>query len=64
MKKLHKSLTNKKLFGVCGGIAETYDFDPTLVRLIVVVLGIFTGGLPMLLAYVIAVIIMPPAPIE
>jgi subtilisin family serine protease len=33
MKRLHVSETNKKILGVCGGIAETYDIDPTLVRL-------------------------------
>ena len=33
MKKLYLSNTDKKIFGVCGGIAEAYDIDPTLLRL-------------------------------
>jgi len=33
MTTLHRSETDKILGGVCGGIAETYDIDPTLVRL-------------------------------
>ena len=32
-KKLYRSKTNKKIFGVCGGLAEYFDIDPTLVRL-------------------------------
>lgn len=32
-KRLHKSESDKKLCGVCGGIAEYFDIDPTLVRL-------------------------------
>ena len=57
MKKLYKSSTNKMLCGVCGGIAEYFNIDPTIVRLIAVaiVLCMGTG----LLAYIIAAIVMP-----
>ena len=44
MKKLYLSNTDKKIFGVCGGIAETYDIDPTIVRLAIV---FFTIWLPL-----------------
>lgn len=37
-KKLYKSSTDKKISGVCGGIAEYFDIDPTLVRVIAVLL--------------------------
>ena len=52
MKKLYRSRKNKKVGGVCGGIAEYFDLDPTLVRLGAVVL-IFVWGAG-LLAYIAA----------
>lgn len=60
-KKLTRS-TNKVLAGVCGGIAEYFDVDPTLVRAIYAILAIFTTGFPGLLLYIILMLIMPAAP--
>ncbi|MDP4133615.1 MAG: PspC domain-containing protein [Bacillota bacterium] len=57
MKKLYKSTTDKKIFGVCGGIAEYFELDSTIVRLIWVIF-LFWGGAG-LLAYLIAALIMP-----
>ena len=48
---------NKKIAGVCGGIAETYDWDVSAVRLAAVLLILFMGG--GLIAYIIAAIILP-----
>ncbi len=59
MKKLYISKTNSKIFGVCGGIGEAYDIDPTLVRLIVVFFCLATGVAPLLLTYLAAGIIVP-----
>jgi phage shock protein C len=59
MKRLHVSSTNKKILGVCGGVAETFDLDPTLVRLAVVLLALLTAVLPVTLMYVVAGLIMP-----
>jgi phage shock protein C len=59
MKPLHVSTTNKKILGVCGGIAETFNIDPTLVRLGVVLLCLMTAVLPVMLVYLIAAMIMP-----
>lgn len=56
-KKLYLSETDKKIGGVCGGIAEYFNIDSTLVRL-AWVLFIFAGGSG-LLAYLIAWMIMP-----
>ncbi len=56
-KKLYKSSTNKMISGVCGGIAEYINLDPTIVRLLWVVFC-FMGGAG-ILAYIIAAIIMP-----
>ncbi len=64
MRKLYISKTNSKIFGVCGGIGETYDIDPTLVRLVVVFLCFATAILPVLLTYLAAWIIVPEKPAE
>ena len=58
-RKLHRSVKTKILGGVCGGIAETYDLDPTLVRLIFILLAIFSWGGPAILGYIVAWMIMP-----
>ena len=59
-KKLYRSRTNKKLFGVCGGLAEYFEIDATIVRLILALLVVFAGfGV---LAYLIAALIMPEDP--
>ena len=57
MKKLCRSEKEKMIAGVCGGIAEHMDLDPTLIR-VLWVLFIFLGGSG-LLAYIICAIIMP-----
>jgi phage shock protein PspC (stress-responsive transcriptional regulator) len=56
-KKLYKSATNRKIAGVCGGIGEYFDVDPTIIRLIWIILVLAAGT--GLLAYIIAAIIMP-----
>ena len=62
MKRLYLSPTDKKIAGVCGGIAEYTETDPTIIRLIAVVLGLVTGVIPLLIAYVVAWIIVPVKP--
>ena len=59
MKKMYLSETDKKISGVCGGIAEFFDIDSTLVRLAWVILSLFTTGFPGLIAYIIAALIIP-----
>ena len=59
-KKLQRS-ANKVLAGVCGGIADYFDVDPTLVRVIYAALAIFTTGFPGLLLYLVLMLIMPQA---
>lgn len=56
-KRLYKSNYNKMVCGVCGGIAEYFNIDPTLVRL-AWILFTFAGGCG-LIAYIICAIIMP-----
>ncbi len=62
-KKLQRS-ANKILAGVCGGIADYFDVDPTLVRVIYAALAIFTTGFPGLLLYLVLMLIMPQAPAQ
>jgi phage shock protein C len=59
VRRLHRSRTNRVLSGVCGGIAEYYGSDPTAVRLAALIIGLFTGVVPMVLAYIIAAIVVP-----
>lgn len=56
-KRLYRSKTNKMIAGVCGGIAEYFQIDPTVVRLIAV-LSIFLNGFG-ILAYIILMIVVP-----
>lgn len=55
-RRLEKSRNERMLCGVCGGIAEFLNIDPTIVRLIVVVFGLMGWGI---IGYLIAAIIMP-----
>jgi phage shock protein C len=57
-KKLKRS-TNKILAGVCGGIAEYFEIDPTLVRICYAALSIFTAAFPGVLLYIVMLILMP-----
>lgn len=59
-KKLYLSDTDKKLFGVCGGLAEYFGIDATLVRLLWVIAFFIMGT--GLLAYLVAALIMPRRP--
>ena len=59
MKKLCKSNTNKKICGVCGGIAEYLNADPTLIRLGFAIVALAAGS--GVLAYFLAALIMPDA---
>ena len=62
-KKLTRS-ANKILAGVCGGIAEYFDIDPTLIRVCYAALSIFTTGFPGVLLYIIMMLIMPRSDYE
>ena len=60
IKRLYKSATDKMLFGVCGGVAEYFDIDPTIVRLAWALLAFACGG--GIVAYVVAAIVIPDKP--
>jgi phage shock protein C len=59
-KRLYRSTTDKKIGGVCGGLAEYFDVDPLLIRLLFIILVIVAGG--GILLYIILWIITPEKP--
>ena len=62
MKKLYRSTTNKVISGVCGGIAEYFNIDPILIRIIWALFTFFSAGIAGFIAYVICAIIIPYPP--
>lgn len=58
MKKLFRSPVNKMICGVCGGLGEYFNIDPTIIRLAAVLLACLSLG-TVVLAYIIAAIIIP-----
>lgn len=63
-KKLYLSDTDKKIAGVCGDIAEYFEVDSTLIRLVWVLITIFTAFFSGTIAYIIAALVIPHRPIE
>lgn len=62
-KRLYRSRTDKVIAGVCGGIAEYFNIDPVIIRIIAILL-LLPGGLPGFVPYVIMWIIVPQRPIN
>ena len=60
-KRLYRSRKDRKIAGVCGGLAEYFNIDPVIVRVIAVLL-LLPGGAPGLLAYIILWIVVPENP--
>lgn len=58
-KKLYRSETNRIFAGICGGFGEFFGIDPVLLRVIWLLVVVFTGVAPGLLAYIIAIFIIP-----
>lgn len=58
-KKLYRSTTNKTIAGVCAGLAEYLNIDPTIVRVIWALVGLSGGGV---IAYLICALIIPEKP--
>ena len=63
VKRLYRSRNDRMITGVCGGLAEYFEADPTLVRLLVAFMLVFgaPGTLP---AYIVMALIIPEAPVE
>jgi phage shock protein C len=63
MKRLYRSQEEKMVAGICGGMGELYEIDPTLIRLLLVFLALATGVVPLLVAYIVGAIIIPVGPV-
>ncbi|SFS44697.1 PspC domain-containing protein [Paenibacillus sp. BC26] len=61
MKKLYRSRRDKKLFGLCGGLAEMLNVDATLLRILLIVVTVFTSG-ALILVYILAGLVVPKDP--
>ena len=59
-RRLTRSSRHKMIAGVCGGIAEYFDLDPTVVRVAFVLVSIVSVAFPGILAYIILMFVMPP----
>jgi len=60
---LQRSRTHRMIAGVCGGIAKSAGWDPTLVRVLYVVLSILSAAFPGVLVYIVLWIVMPTEPL-
>ena len=59
---LHRSRKHKMIAGVCGGISEWLGWDPTVVRILYVLVSVLSVAFPGILVYVILWFLMPKAP--
>lgn len=63
-KKLYRSTTDRKVAGLCGGLAEYFNIDSNALRFGWVVVVILTGIFPGVLAYIIGIFVVPVAPVN
>ncbi len=61
-KKLYRTRDDKRVCGVCGGLANYFNIDPVIVRLLWAVLTVLTGGFMGVILYVICVFVIPQEP--
>ncbi|MCK0472986.1 PspC domain-containing protein [Halalkalibacter sp. APA_J-10(15)] len=59
MKRLYRSQYDRKLAGICGGLADYFKIDATIIRIVMVILFCISIGFPMLVAYIIGAFIIP-----
>lgn len=60
-KRLYRSTENRMIAGVCGGLADYFDIDPVITRILFVIL-LLPGGFPGLLPYLVLWFLVPEAP--
>jgi len=61
MNKLYRSERDKKIFGLCGGLAQWLNVDATLIRVLFVIAGVFSAG-SVIFVYVLASLVIPKEP--
>lgn len=59
MKKLTRSIHNRMVAGVCAGIGNYFNVDPTIIRIVTVLLAFVTSIFPVVVAYIVLAIIIP-----
>ena len=59
-RRLTRSAQHKMIAGVCGGLAEYFNLDVTVVRVAYVLISILSAAFPGILAYIILMFVMPP----
>jgi len=64
VKKIYRSATDKMIGGVCGGVAEYFGWDATLVRIAYALVSIFSAAFPGIIVYLVLWFIMPRKPAE
>ncbi len=57
--RLYRSVDDRVIAGVCGGLAVRFELDPSLVRVLWVVVALVTGGFPLLILYVVMAAVVP-----
>lgn len=62
VKRLYRSTTDRVCAGICGGLGEYWGIDPVVLRLIWVLVTVFTGFAPGIIAYILAIFIIPTKP--
>ena len=62
MKKLYRSESNKIFAGIIGGLGEYLNIDPTLLRILWILILVITGVFPGIIAYIVAIFIVPKPP--
>jgi len=62
MKRFYKSKENKIFAGIIGGIGEYLNIDPVILRIVWIVIVVFTGFMPGIIAYLIAIFVVPDRP--
>ncbi|WP_027085642.1 PspC domain-containing protein [Cohnella panacarvi] len=63
MRKLYRSTRDKKIFGICGGLGEYFGIDTTLLRVLLIIVAVFSAG-SVILVYIIAGFVIPREPIH
>ena len=61
-KKLYRSRKNRIIGGVCGGLGEYFNVDPTIIRLAWILAAVMFVGFPAIIAYLLACLIIPEEP--
>lgn len=60
--RLYRSRYDRRIAGICGGIAQFFNIDSTIVRLVLVILGLVTAVVPMVVSYIIGWLVIPTEP--